>query len=271
VSAPNLRRLQQWLDHVMRHRSTADVAMRSRAARALFPLDRVLAGGIVRPNERMTVADRLQVYNGGYLARLEDVLASDYGALRHLVGDDAFHRLCERYVERHPSRHPNLNQLGRHLPGFVATQRWLPHRAFAVEVARLEDCVTIAFDAPAFTPVPAEVLRGIAPADWERARLLFNPSVSLCVFRWPTNAYYTAWKTDAAPRPPRPRASHVAVFRRDFKVFRLDLEPAAHAVLSALQRGTPLGRALRRARGGDVGTWFKVWAQDGLFADVRLT
>ena len=71
MSAPNLRRLQRWMDLVMRHPATADVAVRTKAARALFPLERVLGGHIVVPNERLSVTDRLQVYNGGYLARLE--------------------------------------------------------------------------------------------------------------------------------------------------------------------------------------------------------
>ena len=269
--APALRTLQRWMAHVMRHPATADVAVRSRPARALLPLRAVLAGEVVKPNDRMSVTDRLQVYNGGYLARLQEVLASDYGALQQLLGERRFARLCADYVDAHPSRHPNLNQFGRELPAFVARQRGLPHRAFAAELAALELAISESFDAPGFAPLAKGRLAAIAPADWPRARLVCNPSLRLCAFRFPVNAYYIAFKRDERPRPGRPRASHVAVFRKDWLVWRQELKPAAFAVLAALARGTPLARALTAARGDDtVGHWFESWAQDGLFTDIAF-
>lgn len=266
-----LRPLQEWMAFVMRHPATADVAVRTRHARARFPLHAVLAGEVVKPNERMSVTDRLQVYNGGYLARLREVLASDYGVLQHLLGEARFAELVARYVDRHPSRHPNLNQLGKDMPGFVARQRDLPHHAFAVEVARLERLVSEAFDAPAFTPLAPERLAAVPQAAWGRTSLVCNPSVRLAAFTHPVNAYYIDCKEGRGPRPPRRRRTHVAVFRRDQRVFRLDLEEPAHAVLAALHRGVPLGRALARARAADaVGRWFQTWAADGVFSDLLL-
>jgi hypothetical protein len=271
TTAPDLGRLQQWMALVMRHPATADVAVRARPARALFPLREVEAGRVVVANERMSVTDRLQVYNGGYLARLRDVLVSDYPALQHLLGEDRFHRLCAAYVDAHPSRHPNLNQLGKQLPAFVRRQRDLPRRAFAAELAQLELGISLAFDAPEFTAVAPARLQQVPPGDWPRARLTCNPSLQLYAFRHPVNAWFIAFKADRAPRPPRPRASHVAVFRKDWRVWRLDLEPAAFAVLASIRRGAPLGRALATARGeAAVGGWFRTWAADGLFTDVRV-
>lgn len=268
---PSLRALQEWVAFVMRHPATADVAVRARRARAIFPLPSVLDGAIVKPNDRMSVTDRLQVYNGGYLARLHEVLLSDYSVLEYLLGAARFHRLCADYVDRHPSRHPNLNQLGKKLPAFVARQTDLPRVRFAAEVAALEKLISDAFDAPEFAPLTAERLGAIAPHDWPRAQLACNPSLRLAAFSYPVNAYYIACKEGKEPRPPRPRRSHVAVFRREGRVFRLDLEPAAHAVLAALMRGVALGRALARADAADkVGLWFQTWAADGLFVDVRI-
>ena len=85
------------------------------------------------------------------------------------------------------------------------------------------------------------------------------------------NAWYTAWKQEKSPRPPRRRATHVAIFRKDWRVFRLDLEPAAFAVLSALRRGQPLLAALQHADGdAAVGPWFASWTADGLFTDMQV-
>lgn len=268
--APNLRRLQEWMALVMRHPATADVALRSKPAQAHFAAREVEAGAVVVPNERMTVAQRLQVYNGAYLSRLMDVLASDYGALQHLIGHAAWHRLCARYVDRHPSDHPNLNRFGRHMPAFVRGQRWLEQRAFAAELAALELAISQAFDAAAFTPLQPERLGAIAPEDWSRARLIANPSLRLLAFRHPTNAWFTAFRDDRPEPAPPPGRSHVAIYRKDYRVLRLDLDARAFAVLLALQAGEPLEQALARARGGDVGAWFQAWSADGLFTDVRL-
>lgn len=268
---PGLRRLQRWLCHVIRHPATADVAVRSKAARALFPLATVSAGRVVRPNDRMSATDRLQVYNGGYLARLLEVLAGDYPGLQQLLGAERFHALCAAYVDRHPSRHPNLNQLGRNLPAFVARQRSLPHRAFAAELARLELGITKAFDAPEFEPMPAERLGAIATDLWPRARLVCNPSLQLFSFAYPVDAWFSAFRSGATPRPPRRRASHLAVFRLDDGVQRLQLAPAAHAVLAALAAGRPLAVALVRAQGGAaVAGWFRTWSAAGLFTAARI-
>jgi len=276
VSAfPKLRTLQRWMAHVMVHPATADVALRDRTVRALVPLADALAGRVVKPNDRMTVAERLQVYNGGYLARLVEVLASDYGALQHLLGEREFHRLCARYVDAHPSRHHNLNQLGAHMPAFVARQRSLRAHAFAVEVATLEHLLTEAFDAPEFTPLLPERLQTFAEDQLPRLVLQCNPSLRLRAFRFPVEEYYTAFKHDKAPRAPRPRRTLVAVYRQpDYRVIRATLTPPAFAVLSALARGTPLGRALAAADDQvAVGRWFQGWAADGLFtgAVVRRT
>ncbi len=270
AQAPPLRELQEWLAFVMRHPATADVAVRAAAARRRFGLRAVLAGDIVRPNARMSVTDRLQVYNGGYLARLIEVLATDYPALQYLLGERAWHQLCARFVARHPSRHPNLNRLGLPMPAFVRSQRQLPRHAFAVELASLERRISDAFDAPEFTPLQPDALGAIAPDDWARARLMANPSLQLCAFAYPTNAFYIGFREEREPKPPRPRRTFVAVFRRDQRVFRLDLAPAAHAVLAALVRGQPLAKALQLAKGGDVGAWFRTWATDGLFTEVRV-
>ena len=266
-----LRTLQRWLAGIVEHPATADVAMRSRPVDRLVPRRVVEAGAVVRRNPRMSAAEMLQVYNGGYLARLVEVLQGDYGAVQHALGEAAFHDLVARYLQAFPSRHPNLNQLGRSLPRFLARQR-LPHRAFLVELARLELAVSTAFDAPESTPLDPGVLATVPPERWDHARFTASPSLQLLVTRFPTDVYYQGWKEGAAPaRPPAPVRSWLAVFRRDDRVWRQRLTQSSFAVLSALVAGAPLGRALRAARAGEpVGEWFQGFARDGLFTAVEF-
>jgi hypothetical protein len=272
VGAPRLAVLQEWLAFVVRHPATADVAVRARAARAMFAAAAVRAGAVVKLDDRMPVTDRLQVYNGGYLARLVEVMAADYGGVQQLVGADRFQELVAGYVTAHPSRHPNLNQLGRRFPAFVRRQRSLPHRAFAAELAELELAMALAFDAEPCVPIDLGALQALSPARQGRVRFAFNPSVRLLACRYPTNGWFQAWKDEESPPPPALARTWVCVYRKDWRVFRLGLQARPFAVLRALATGQPLAAALGRA-GGDpaVGTWFQTWAAEGLFAAVRGT
>jgi hypothetical protein len=270
TAAPSLRRLQEWMAFVVAHRSTADHAIDERSARARFAPAAVRAGKVVEPNDRMTPTERLQVYNGAYLARLVEVLAQDFGGVRDLVGEEPFHGLIADYVDRHPSRHQNLNRLGRHLPAFLRTRRDVPHRAFAVELADLELALCAAFDAPEFTPVAIEALQAVPPDRWDSVRLEVNPSLLLRRYAHAVPQWYQAWKVGGKRPSFAPQRSRVAVFRRDDRVFRSQLPEPAFAVLRALADGAPLAAALGRARGDErVGAWFREWAGDGLFTAVR--
>jgi hypothetical protein len=272
MSALDLRTLQRWVAHVVAHPATAAVAVRSRAARALAPLAALRAGHVLVPNTRIAATDQLQIYNGGYLARLVEALQSDYGAVAAVLGEDGFRDLVAAYVQRHPSRHPNLNQLGRHLPGFVRARRSLPDRACLADLATLELAVSRAFDAPEFTPLAAERLAAIAADDWASTTFAANPSLQLVATRHPVDAAFQAWKDSGVCPVPAPQRAWTAVFRRADRVFRQRLERPAFAVLRALVAGEPLARALDRAGGDErVGTWFQGFARDGLFVAVGRT
>lgn len=269
---PALADLQEWMSVVVRHPADAAAAFRSKAARRCFPNKAVLAGEVIRPNDRMTVADRLQVYNGAYLARLKEVLAGDFPAVQYAVGEHAFHHLVASYLERRPSRHPNLNQLGRAFPEFVARRRKLAHRAFAADLARLERMVSESFDAPEFEPLDTKELEALVPEQWAAAVLELNPSVRLAAFRHPVNDFYQRFKDEEQPPVPEPGASRVVTYRKGDRVWRMRLTKPMHAVLAAIGRGEALAQALGRAAGAgaDVGRWFREWSGDGLFSGIRL-
>ncbi len=270
--APALRQLQRWFTAIVEHPSTAAVALRSHAANTLVPARDIAAGNVIAANARMSAVAMLDVYNGGYLERLVEVLRGDFGAVQHLLGEHAFRALAARYVARHPSRHPNLNRLGRHLPAFVRSRRALRRRAFLAELATLELAVCVAFGAPEFTPVASGALDRVPQQSWEHARLTPNPSLQLFAFRFPVDVFYQAWK-DGKPVPvPRPEPSFLLVFRKHDRVWRQRLARSAHAMLRDLVAGRTLAAALGKVAAGDpVAQWFQGFARDGLFTAIDLT
>lgn len=270
---PDLATLQRWMAILVRHDEDAAAGARTEEARALIPLARVLRGEIVRPSATMQPLERIDVYNGGYLARLVEALESDHPGLRYALGEEGFFSLVRGYVLRHPSRHPNLNQLGRHLPDYIAGRTDLEHRAFLVDLARLERAMAEAFDAPEFAPLDATALRGLSESEWAGVTLEPNPSVRLLALDHPANRYLQAVFDEKSPDIPPPEPSWVVVYRKDDRVWRLGLPQAMYDVLAAIAAGAPLGEAL--AAGGehhedeDVAAWFAEWSADGLFAAAR--
>jgi hypothetical protein len=271
----SLETVQRWMQEVVVHPATVEDAVASPRAQAEVAADRI--GDVILPSPTLTSVERVGIYHGMYLLRMEEALQSDYPALQHFLGDDAFRGLVEGYVQKHPSRSFTLNRLGDHLPEYVAAAPGVPRPAFCHDLARLEQAVAQVFDAPE-TPALTEAEIAAVPADvWERARLEPVAAFRLLAFRYPVNAYLSSVRDEDHHHPKTRRGdSWVAVYRREYAVWRLDLDRPAHDLLADLAAGQPLGdavqAALRRGRGrvsqDDLFRWFRNWMSNGLFRRV---
>lgn len=275
MNASELETLQRWMTTVITHADDAAAAVRSRPARSAFPVSTVNAGEVVLPNDRMDVYSRLDVYNGGYFTRLKEVLESDFRALKHALGEEAWRDLALSYVTRHPSQHPNLNVFHRLLPGFIANRN-IEHRAFLRDLAQLEAHMAHAFDAPACTPADPQKLASIPPDQVEQATFVSNPSLRLLTSIYPVNQFLQQVYDGQSPpplaeAPPARAQTNLAIYRRDERVWRLNMPRPMFLVLSALVEGQPLGVAIEA--GGEheesFQHWFQEWSADGLFADIE--
>jgi len=254
-----LRSLQRWFASVVQHPRGVRAGLRAHGSQPV-------AGSRVNAATAAQGAMRLQVYGEAYYARLVDVLAGDYPALRAFVGERRFAAWAKRYLVRRPSRHPNLNQLGARFPQHVRTVE--RGSAIATALADLELAVTRAFDAPARTPLSAGALAAVPPARWRRLRFELDPSVQL--LRVPAAAAdrYVAWGTGEKPAS-RTGTVELLVVRTDDQVRRFELPPGAGRVLRRLRRGATFGEALAGLSATTpVGEWFARWRADGVFAGV---
>jgi len=86
----------------------------------------------------MTSAERIGVYHGMYLMRMEEALETDYPVIRYHLGDHQFAYLVREYVQRNPSTSYTLNRLGDHLPQFFLDEPEWHEAAFLHDLARLE-------------------------------------------------------------------------------------------------------------------------------------
>jgi len=240
----------------------------------------------IKPNDRLTAFERLEIYNRMYWFRIIDSFYDDCPGLRAALGERKFNQLAVAYLTRHPSSSFTLRNLCSRLEEFIrAEPRWTaPRTALAREIARFEWAQTVAFDGAAH-PV-------VTPADFARAnparlKLGLQPYVTLLALEHPLDSYVIAVKKRDTLRAeasnattsarhaargrkvPLPRRERIwmAVHRLDNRLYYKRLEVPAFKILTALRDGRTLTRAVAAAgRGvtaGQVRDWFALWAELG--------
>lgn len=272
---PDLNRLQRWMQEVVVHPGTVEEAIASQNADREIPADRL--SKIVRPSHSMTSAERVGVYHGMYLMRMEEALETDYPVIRYHIGDHQFCHLVRGYVERYPSTSYTLNRLGDHLPQFFLDQPEWPQAAFLHDLARLELAMTEVFDEVETPVLGAEELESVPPEKWEDARLQPIAALRVLALKYAVVPHLKAYHDDTPTPNPRRRASWVVIYRRDFSVLRLELSRAEHDLLRDLVDGVPLGNALSTAAAAQksarqqqkIFRWFRTWISEGLFSAIE--
>jgi hypothetical protein len=273
---PPLDRLQRWMQATVVHPGDIESALKSPAARR--EVGRADLDAVILPSATLTPVQRVAVYQGMYLLRMEEALSSDFPGLKHFLGDDGFFALVRDYVQIHPSRSYTLNRLGDRLPDFVAVAPDVKRREFCHDLARLELAMTQAFDAPETAALDAAEIERVPPEAWENARLTPIAAFRLVALRYPASAYLDSLNDAQHRHPPaRRRDTYVAVYRRHFSVYRHDLSRMGHDLLADPMAGSRSAAVAQRSRGGrrrpqmdDLFRWFRQWVSAGIFAKVEL-
>jgi Putative DNA-binding domain len=246
-----------------------------------------VAESFIKPNDRLTAFDRLEIYNRMYWFRLIGCFHEDNPALRALLGERRFEQLARAYLAKYPSRSFTLRNLCSRLEQFVREEpRWTaPRTAFALAVTRFEWAQTVAFDGESRPALTADDIADTAPG---RLRLGLQPYLSLLTFDYPVDAYVLAVKQRTALRAeasnavdsagpsggrrkrvvvPRRARTHMAVHRHTNRLYYKRLSLAELRILQALGSGRPLGEAVaaggRRVRPDQVRDWFATWMKLG--------
>jgi hypothetical protein len=255
---------------------------------------RKAAARFIKPNDKLTSFDRLEIYNRQYWFRLLDCFYEDFPGLRAVIGEERFYDMTVAYLTKYPSNSYTLRDLGNRLEKFLAREpRWMaPHGKLARDVVRLEWAHIVAFDSEALPPLEVnDLLDGGDPA---AMRLAFQPHLTFLVCEYPVDDFILAVRrreeprgdasnavNERAPRKtakklklPRPGKIWLAVHRSENSVWYKRLEPEAYLICSALRKGLPLQaaceRAFRRKKLApdfdvELQKWFAQWAALGWF------
>jgi hypothetical protein len=254
-----------------------------------------VANSIIKPNDRLTSFERLEIYNRQYWFRILDCFYDDYPGLRAVIGDRKFDRLARAYLARYPSESFSLRNLGSRLEKFLrAEPKWTaPHQRLALDMVRIEWAHIVAFDEATKPAIHVDDLLGRQPS---KVRLALQPYITLLEVRYPVDDLLIAAKkgddrlraeaSNAVElhyrhkvrlnvRGLKPQRLFIAVHRMNCSVYYKPLAREQFAILRALQQGATLekacavllarrGRAAKE-RASQVQQWFQEWTSFGWF------
>jgi hypothetical protein len=182
VTNPGLENLQALLYRLIT--APEGVAAGLAAERALGPTTRDDLDQLIEGDDRLSAAERLEIYANAYFYRILDCLKEDFPATLATLGADNFHNLVTGYLIEYPPTEPSIAYAGRYMSEFLRhhplSERW----PFIAELARLERTLTEVFHAADAEPLSAEAMRSVAPEDWPALMMRTHPALAIVDCEW---------------------------------------------------------------------------------------
>lgn len=250
---------------------TADERMRHTALNGTSLVKE--AEAIVKPNDRLTSFERLEIYNRQYWFRLLGSLMEDFPGLQAIVGEKAFEKLSQQYLLDHPSRSPTLRELGSRLHDWLQNhpEHVRKSHALALDMVRLEWANIECFDAMSLPPVTRDELLDFA-SNTSSLRLRLQPSLQLICVHYPVDEIRLAVKdgvawasgTSNAVTSRRrkgvkhdftglqPEQTHIAIHRQEHTVYYKRIDAESYRLLCSLSAGRSLLSAITSAFKGSA-------------------
>lgn len=263
TTAPSLKDIQRRMAAAVMHPLTRSYAMPRR--RRDGALNGTEAEAIIRPNDRLTSFERLEIYNRQYWFRLYTCFEEDFPGLEAILGRAKFDRLMREYLTECPSESFTLRNLGSRLeswltahPEFIA-----PHGTLALDMVRLEWAHIEAFDSEERPPLSADAFANVG----EQTELHLQPHLRLLALSYPVDDLLLQVRTEngssasssnnaSAARKRRhvrqvaalaPKPVHIAVHRLKNSIWYKPLGEEEFRLLQAIQSGKTLGTAIDEA------------------------
>jgi hypothetical protein len=288
----NLDRLQREVFSVIRQPLTADERMRKTTLDGRSTKE--IVERIIKPNDRLTSVERLEIYNRVYWFRILSSLADDFPGLRAVVGQRRFDKLITAYLSDRPSESFTLRNLGSRLETWLREHPQFTPKTerIALDMVRLEWADIDVFDS-AELPKMTEADLGKLGED---PVFHLQPYLRLLDLSYPVADLLLSIRGHLEPESdiasnvvimehpakrekrvtlPKPKKIYLAVHRQENEVYFKRLRPEAFALLRSLQSGKRLSGAIEDSVNWSqqkvehitvrLHDWFANWASLGWF------
>lgn len=285
----SLDHIQRAMFDAIRQPLTADENMRqrSRDGKSLS----AVADEIIKPNDRLTSFERLEIYNRQYWFRILSAVSEDFPGLRAIIGETRFDKMAVEYLYECPSQSFTLRNLGSRLESWLRQhpEHIAGNEQIALDMVRLEWAEIEAFDEAARPRLTEADL----PALGADPQFQLQPHIRLLDLNYPVDALLIKVRSEMEEtdivsnavterahsrtrrrRLPKPERIFLAVHRADNTVYFKRIDQEAFTILSGLRNGMTLssavdevdwsGRNIEEAM-ADVKKWFAYWSAAGWF------
>jgi hypothetical protein len=251
------------------------------------------ADTFIKPNDRLTSFERLEIYNRQYWFRIVGALSEDFPALCRVLGDKQFDAMILAYLAENPSTSFSLRNLGSNLVAWLGSNPdWTGARhQLSIDVARLEWAYVEAFDNAQEAALTTDDLKHLHA----ESILSLQPHLRLLDLQYPVDDFVlrvhrrkpasdiasNAVVKDGASHRNRRMSSiavnpiHLAVHRFDESVYYKRIDYEAFLLLRSIEQREPLGYALEAAfaessatqeeQAAQIRAWFANWSELGWF------
>jgi hypothetical protein len=228
---------------------------------------------------RLDRAARFKIYFDAYRFRLAEFLSNDYPVTRSFLGDELFGLLVEAYIEATPSRYPNARDYGRRLPDFMCLTAPWSEGGDAIDLARLERALSVAFDAADGQVLAIGRLAEFSVEEWPHLAFAFHPSVAMLDLAAGTvQCYASLSASKGGEHESRQDSETILVWRNDGQVFHRAVEAGERLAYIEARRGTTFGDICTLLEFQDAGekiiervaSFLADWFRDGLVSRVSV-
>jgi len=266
VEAMSLEDLQRRMAKAVMQPITRQETMRQRNADGVAMADE--AAAFIKPNNRLTSFERLEIYNRQYWFRLFTAFEEDFPGLQAITGKKKFEALMRVYLDECPSTSFTLRNLGSKLHDWLRENpaTIAPNEKLALDMVRLEWVHIESFDAAELPPMPPEQLAMVGP----QTTFKLQPHIKLLELAYPVDdllisVRHEAGSNDATSNNATvfrkskavkqvaalaPQTIHLAVHRYQNSVYYKRLAPEEFGILLALSEGLTLEAAIERGCAG---------------------
>lgn len=221
----------------------------------------------------LSVERGLQIYHNAYRARLREVLREDFSAVHYWLGDEQFDELAVAYIKACPSERFSLRWFGQRFPDYIEQHMVAEQRDALVELARLEWCFTLAFDAVEAAPLSLEQMACLPAHAWPDLQVQLLPCVQHLPLRYNSVALWQAAKasTDFPVSQALAEPALVLIWRQELvSHYRSLSADEAQALLGMCVQGWSFGQLCEQlAEHGELAPlkaagWLKQWISEAL-------
>lgn len=289
----NLDQIQRAVFEVVRQPLTEDERMRPLTLDGKSTAE--IAEKVIKPNDRLTSVERLEIYNRVYWFRILSSLADDFPGLRAVIGQEKFDEVLLGYLTEMPSESFTLRDLGSRLEKWLRAHPELiaEHERMALDMVRLEWADIEAYDTAEFPVLTQNELGSLG----EDPVFHLQPNIQLLDLAYPVDELLLKVRETEEPETdissnvvvmdnaeskphkkqvlPKAKKIYLAVHRQQYSVYFKRLKPEAFALLRALQQGQPLSQAIETSVNWSgkklervmeqLHDWFANWAELGWF------